>query len=312
VKIPSFPWGLRLLVSVLLLGLLLWLIPLHELAQAVGRVSPALWIAVLGAFLVAHVASAAKWRLLVLADPGPPPRSWITAHFAGLTANLFLPGIAGGDVVRAGYLMREGATTEHAAAAGLADRLIDVVALLLVGAAGAVMTQQSDARAGRVLGIVAGALALGGLAGIVMLFVLSRRGFGGIVGRLTGALRNLAAKPARLGVCLASSVSIQGVLILLNSFLGRAVGVEVPFSAWCTAWPMAKLVALAPVSLAGLGVREAALVAFMQPFGAAAGPVMAAGLLWESVLVSGGAVGWLMTMSKPAVDRAMATRRPAP
>jgi uncharacterized membrane protein YbhN (UPF0104 family) len=47
------------------------------------------------------------------------------------------------------------------------------------------------------------------------------------------------------------------------------------------------------VSLAGLGVREAALVAFLQPYGAPAALVTAAGLLWQSVLLAGGLIGWL-------------------
>jgi uncharacterized membrane protein YbhN (UPF0104 family) len=302
----------RLLVSAVMLALLLTLVPLHELASAVARVPPVLWLAVVGAFLVAHAVAAVKWRLLLVGGPSLPARSWLTAHFAGLTANLFLPGIAGGDVVRAGYLIRDGASTEHTAAAGLVDRAIDISALLLLGITGAMLTHQSNEALGGVLVYVAGALMLAGIALGAVLLVLSRRVSGGVVGRLAAALRHLARRPARLAVCLVASIAVQGLLITLNSLLGRALGVDAQWSAWCTAWPMAKLVALAPVSLAGLGVREAALVAFMRPFGAPAGPVMAAGLLWESVLVVGGLVGWFATLSAPAVDRGRVSARPAP
>jgi uncharacterized membrane protein YbhN (UPF0104 family) len=293
VKAPSVSWALKLLVSALVLALLLRLVPLRELVRAMGSVSLTLWVAVLVAFLGAHAAAAVKWRFLILGGCLPSPRASITAHFAGLTANLFLPGIAGGDVVRAGYLIRTGAGMESVAAAGVVDRVIDISALLLLGVAGAVVTHQSGDRAGRVIAYIATALAVCGIAGLAVLAAMSRRGIGGIIGRLMGALKQLAGRPARLGACLLASIAIQALFITLNALFGDAVGVGAPLSAWFTAWPLAKLVALAPISLAGLGVREAALVAFMQPFGAAPAPVMAAGLLWESVLVGGGLVGWL-------------------
>ena len=47
-------------------------------------------------------------------------------------------------------------------------------------------------------------------------------------------------------------------------------------------------------------MREAALVVFMKPFGAAAGPVVATGLLWDAELFSSGIVGWLATLAWPA------------
>jgi uncharacterized membrane protein YbhN (UPF0104 family) len=305
VKRLPFSWGARLAVSALALALLFRLVPVRELAAAVGQVSPAAWLGVLGAFLLAHAAAAFKWRLLILGSV-PPARAWMTAHFAGLTANLFLPSIAGGDVVRAGYLIRQGAKPEQAAAASVIDRIIDTGALLVLAATGAVLTERSDPRAGRIIVSITGVLVLIGVTAVAALFILNRRDRGGLVGRLVTALRLLARRPERLVVCATASVGIQSTLIVLNSVFGRTVGVDAPLSAWFTAWPMAKLVALAPISLAGLGVREAALVAFMQPLGGAPGPVMAAGLLWESVLVSGGLVGWIATLAAPG-PRAAAT-----
>jgi uncharacterized membrane protein YbhN (UPF0104 family) len=84
--------------------------------------------------------------------------------------------------------------------------------------------------------------------------------------------------------------------------LGRAAGVEASYEVWLTAWPLAKLIALVPISLAGLGVREAALVALMRPFGAPAAAVMAAGLLWQALLVGGGLVGGLVVLGSREAD----------
>jgi uncharacterized membrane protein YbhN (UPF0104 family) len=105
----------------------------------------------------------------------------------------------------------------------------------------------------------------------------------------------LISRPSRLVACLAIGIGVQTLFLILNAQLGVATGVHVGFGAWFFAWPLSKLVATLPISLAGLGVREAALVAFLRPFGAAAANVMAAGLLWQAALFTGGALGWLIT-----------------
>ena len=111
--------------------------------------------------------------------------------------------------------------------------------------------------------------------------------------RLTDAAGVLAARPALPFACFVLSLGVQTMFVFINMRFGSAVGVNVPLAGWLVAWPLAKLVALVPVSLAGLGVREAALVAFLRPYGAAVALVTAAGLLWQSVLFAGGLVGWL-------------------
>jgi uncharacterized membrane protein YbhN (UPF0104 family) len=45
-----------------------------------------------------------------------------------------------------------------------------------------------------------------------------------------------------------------------------------------------------------MGVREAALVALLAPFGAPGALVLAAGLVWEGVIVAGGLISGLLTL----------------
>jgi uncharacterized membrane protein YbhN (UPF0104 family) len=121
----------------------------------------------------------------------------------------------------------------------------------------------------------------------------SRWRHSGLVRRLASAGAVLAQRPMLPLACFALSLSVQTMFVLINVRFGAAVGADIPLAGWLVAWPLAKLVALLPVSLAGLGVREAALVAFLRPYGAPAALVTAAGLLWQSVLFAGGLVGWL-------------------
>jgi uncharacterized membrane protein YbhN (UPF0104 family) len=89
---------------------------------------------------------------------------------------------------------------------------------------------------------------------------------------------------------------IQGSFLTLNALLGISCGLILPFRAWLLAWPLAKLAALLPITQGGIGVREAALVALLAPFGAPGPLVLAAGLVWEGVIISGGLVGGLIAL----------------
>ena len=49
-----------------------------------------------------------------------------------------------------------------------------------------------------------------------------------------------------------------------------------------------------PLTQGGIGVREAALVALLAPFGAAPPLVLAAGLVWEGIVIAGGLIAGLV------------------
>jgi uncharacterized membrane protein YbhN (UPF0104 family) len=95
------------------------------------------------------------------------------------------------------------------------------------------------------------------------------------------------------------SVAIQGGFILLNIALAKQIGIAATASLWFFAWPLAKLVALAPISLGGIGVREVAIASLMSPFGIDPALVVAQSLTWEVVLVISGLLAGTMAAFMP-------------
>jgi hypothetical protein len=104
-------------------------------------------------------------------------------------------------------------------------------------------------------------------------------------------------------------MGVQAAFILANVELARAAGVDVPIALWFFAWPLSKIVATAPISLGGIGVREASLAGILAPFGAEPGAVVATGLIWQSVLLAGGVLGGLVVFCS---DRALRGRSGVP
>ncbi|MGH7476593.1 MAG: lysylphosphatidylglycerol synthase domain-containing protein, partial [Longimicrobiales bacterium] len=148
---------------------------------------------------------------------------------------------------------------------------------------------------------VAAAVVVAGLLGLLALALLLRRPLARWPRRLRRplarglvALRRLSARPATLVLAFALSFGIQSGFVLLNVVIGRSLGITAPVAAWFMAWPLAKLVGLLPISLGGLGVRDAAFATLLLPFGVAASQGVVASLVWDSVLIVGGLLGGLV------------------
>ena len=295
---PKFRgWLVRAALSGIVLALIFSFLPLTEVLATARRVDAGLWLASLAIFWVGHVISAAKWQLL--ADSGAGFGAVLRAHFGGLSANLCLPGVAGGDVVRAALLFPRVQDRTRLALGSVADRLIDTFGLLIMAMGGLVFSLRKFASGHTLLVIIIAILALAALAAVVGLslypLILRRLKRGGrlhkIAENVGAGIRALLQEPRALLLCLALSMTVQGAFIGVNVALAQAVGVAVPIAAWFFAWPLSKIIASLPLSLAGLGVREASLAGFLAPLGAAPASVIATGLLWQTILFTTGLIG---------------------
>jgi uncharacterized protein (TIRG00374 family) len=299
-------WTIRLCISALFLALIFTLVPFAEVWAAARQISLSLWLGALALFLAGHAAAAAKWRMLI--GSGISYRQAFRAHLAGLAANLALPSVAGGDVVRAGLVMNHADDKGRLAMGSVADRLIDTLGLVLIALASAWLAWGprlgSDIWMGwPLLGLLA-VVAASLLAALALDRFASRREPSGKLMRvLTSMIHSaaeLARSPGRLLLCLAISMVVQCLFVGINIAFAEAAHVEAPVAAWFFAWTTAKIIAIAPISLGGLGVREASMAALLVPFGADPAQVVAIGLVWQSVLYASGLIGFLVQLQRPA------------
>jgi len=307
-------FALRAALSGIILASLFWLLPTEALLGAIARIPVPVWLLVIAGFLTGHVLAAFKWRLLLHAvGVAVEKQEALRAHGAGLFANLCLPSVVGGDVVRAGLVIRERSAVEGVALGSLGDRLNDTLALVLIAAVGGMLVPHVEgADSSRIL-IPVTLLLFGGVsAGFLFIrwMPLGRlpEKLAGVVARFRAALKALLAAPATGLLALSMSVVIQVGFVLLNILLASEIGIEAAPALWFFAWPLAKLTALAPVSLGGIGVREMAIAGLMAPFGVDAARVVGQSLSWEVVLIISGLLAglvaaWLPTRSQqPAAE----------
>lgn len=302
-------WSIRAAGSATALALIFWFLPKEAIFEGFARLSWPLFLMVLAIFLLCHLATASKWWLLM--DRAIPLPAALRAHFAGLAANLCLPGAAGGDAVRAGLAHASLRDGPKVAAAAVGDRMVDLVGLACLTLWGLAMLGGQGGN--RALAIaVSGMVFAVAVAGLFLFPAIARALWGrwpglpakGLALRVADAFAALGRRPLLLLFTLVLSAAIQSVLIWLSVMLAEPVGVHVPLAAWFFAWPLAKIIATLPISLGGLGVRESSLAALLVPFGAGAPEVVASGLAWQGILYLAGALGAILLVASGGVLRA--------
>lgn len=227
------------------------------------------WLAVAAVAYAAMIAvSAWRWGVLLQAQgidvgTGRLAESFLVATFF----NNFLPSNIGGDVVRVTDTAGAAGSKTLAATVVLIDRGLGVIALGLVAAAGATVAGTATP--------VPAPLVWAGLAALLatgLLVVLKPSAVAALcaplrrihaewidvrLGRLTGGLERFRDRPGALTLGFAGALAVQALLVLFYAGVARALSVPIGLADLAVVVPASFLVQMIPVSLNGLGVREA-------------------------------------------------------
>lgn len=280
--------GLRLVATASFIALAIKAVQWDDMVKVVRHTS---FPAAFGAALVyacLQCLSATRWWSIARAS-GMPFR-WsdaVAAFYTGMFFNLFLPGLVGGDAVRA-LLSARKAEYSLASSFGIvyADRTVGFVAMLLVGAWGAVVLHLTSKQLVWQPLILGALFAIGVTALMVSVaFTLSRQWrsrWGERIGKFANGIVSFLQNPktgiAVFIIALAYHLSLTATL----TFLGRAAGIDKqPFSAYATVVAIATVIGSLPITLHGLGIRELASVKLWALLSVPPEQAMLWALLWR-------------------------------
>ena len=265
------------------------------------------------AFIVVHGFGTLKWRFFMrLCGVRLGWLDGFRCYGAGLFANLCLPTVVGGDVLRAGLAMAATRKKTAVVLGSLVDRVADFISLATLAVAGFIAawgpaSQSVASKAGEANWkpvLIAGGLAVIGIAAAALVWRRWRPH--GKVRKIfletLVAFRRLRRQllPALLGLLL--SLSLQFTLLLVQRELGVQMGMPRDLAQWMFIWPTAKVLAMAPISIGGLGVREAVWVWLASLFGIRKELAVSTSLAWQAVLIVGGLMGgavWVVLTWRP-------------
>lgn len=288
---------IRIGVSILILVLLALYLPISTFLDSLKKASLIDWGGCVAGAVLIHILGVFKWRLQLKANHVQLGFVDATSCYcAGLFANVCLPSVVGGDVLRSSMAIRVIGRKLAVILGSLMDRLGDVIALYLLTVLSCFFVSASlgSQRHGLLI-IFALVIVLGVGLGIGLLFYHPSQWLPTSVRRQLKRLRLAlwrVIRNYRLAIfALGLSLCIQSCFVLLNAFLANGIGIMMPVGIWFFAWPLAKLTALVPISLGGLGVQELTLTGLLKPFGVTPSQALAQALLWRGVFVATGLAG---------------------
>jgi hypothetical protein len=285
--------AVKLSVSAALLGFLFSRIDVAAL-WANARQASFEWLAIAFAvYLVTVLTSVWRWWLLLEAqDVDIPVRRLFSSFLVALFFNNLLPSNIGGDVVRIGDTAKPARSNTLATTVVLVDRVMGLIALVLVAACGATLVASPMSAAGRTFalwpswfwanlplwfwaGFVIGAAATTPVfvapAGVGRLLrpltVLHPEWVGGRISKITSTLTRFREHPGALASCFIGAVFVQVTTVAFYLAVARALNVHIGASDLAVIVPVSGVVQMLPVSFGGLGVREGTFSVYFTGIG---------------------------------------------
>lgn len=219
---------------------------------------------------------------------------YVQSYFKGMFFNQVLPSSIGGDAVRIIDLTRKEYEKKEAFYGVFVDRVVGLVGLLVLNLLATLIffgTFDND------FSLLIIGITLSGILGFALLFQLHRLTFLADIKflnlfvRLAKRLNSLYASRILLIKHISISVIVHLFSVLTMYGLSLALGLDLNFQTLLIAVPPVFLLTIIPISLAGWGVREGAMIGIFMLIGADQTKVLAMSILYGLLLILSAAPG---------------------
>ena len=246
-----------------------------------------------------QVLSAWRWHLLLrpVALRTPFPR--LTGfYFTGMFFNLFLPTIVGGDAVKAILLARETGAPARSTVSVFMERNVGLVALLTIAVVASWLAPPVTLLEVPLPALTAALATAYIVVNVALLSPAGHRTAERMIRRtplaklapradsIYAALAPYRRPSATLGGAIVLSFAFQLVVIGVVFLTALALTLDVPLTAVAVFVPLVSLAGMIPVSVNGLGVREALYVLLFGRLGIPAEASVSLALLYLGVTIA--------------------------
>lgn len=286
--------AIKLALSLGLLLLVLAKVDVDSVLAILAKADP--WLVLLWYLLVPVAIALTAWRWETLA-PGLSYGTAMKYTWIGVFFGHVLPGSIAGDIAKGVSLaLKDSAARAGLAASIVAEKVIGLMALLLFFDIACVVVYVLYGEAAaqiRHLAVLALVLSLVGVIGAVVAALVALRsdlfaaaGREGMLGRLAegigAAAKFYSNKPSLLGKAFLISMVIHVLNIVATYLSFRALRVEGGMLFAAVVYPVVSVMLLIPISISGIGVRDATLAVLFTLFGLSAASGVA--LSWLALL----------------------------
>jgi glycosyltransferase 2 family protein len=279
--------SLKLIVSSTLLYIVLSRTGAGQVFSYLKSIHPAAFIAAVFLYLFAQVMSSVRWKLLVADTIGM--RKLFSLYMIGAFFNTVLPGLVGGDAVKAFYLYRATGKSSLALASIFMDRYVGFMMLIIICTIVFPFSFPYFHNSP-----VLWTFPLTVLVFIITSFLVFGLRFGKRIQVLSEFYDYFHSYRNQKGLIL-KALLISGT-VQLSGFcavyiLAFGLGVHIPFLACLIFVPLIIMFAALPISISGIGIREGAFVLFFGLIGIRQDVATALSLSWFLANTTGSLVG---------------------
>lgn len=217
-----------------------------------------------------------------------PPSFFVRSFFKGTFFNQILPGSIGGDGVRMLDLKTLGYGASDAVEGVIIDRGIGLLCLLVLCLSGTFLgTDLLPPAVFRGIRV----LCISGIFGFVLLAflcripILRKLRWISFLTRISEKIWRVFSAGHRTAIILSFSVIVHILAIFSIYFISQSIGQNLGLLIFVAIFPSVVLLTIIPVSFAGWGVREGAMVGLFMSAGVEKAPVLFISLLYGFVVI---------------------------
>ena len=280
---------LKLIVSILLLWIVARLVDFNLLSTIILNSNPAFIAFAILLQLASTTLAAYRWSLIMGALQFHETfMFYLTRYFKGAFFNQALPGSIGGDAVRGLELGKMGYSKKEAFSGIFIDRIVGLAGLLILNLI-------ANTLSGHLLPTwlfnLINAISIGGITGFAVLILLRKITWlqnyriTQIFASLSSRLRKVYANKQAIFTQISLSIIIHFFSVLSLYELSLAIGMTLPLSIFLVVVPPVFLLTIIPISLAGWGVRESAMIGLFLLIGASKEMILSVSILYGVMLV---------------------------
>jgi uncharacterized protein (TIRG00374 family) len=295
-------YSIKLAVTGALLFLIFRSVNTEDTTTALTTVSPWYLLIALLLQLASNTVAASRWYLIMSRIGfGQSWSFFLKSYFKGAFFNQGLPTSIGGDGLRILDCSRGKGTAEDAFYGVFIDRIIGLAGLLLLNITALAMNSTLlPSNVYYPLLVILSGLT----SGLILLFFLRKFHFF-VTGRYLGFLGRLSERYFQVyssvtSISVQLGLSILTHLLAMTAFLmiGRSVGLDFSLQVYLVLVPPVILLTILPISLAGWGVREGAMVGFFLLIGADKSRVLTFSILYGLVALVASLPGLIVYLTQ--------------
>ncbi|WP_029935976.1 lysylphosphatidylglycerol synthase transmembrane domain-containing protein [Thiomicrospira pelophila] len=280
---------IKLVISVLIVSFIIYKVDFSSVWSSMLNAKLDYLVIALLLLILSQVVAAYRWSLIMgLLDYTHPLSFYLKSYFKGALFNQLLPTSIGGDAYRVAEVKAHGGRTREAFYGVFIDRIVGLIGLLVITLAASLLA--NDLLPSHVFYLI-NSLILAAFFGFFVLLALhkihwfDRFSITRLFYDLSHRFRSVYKTPKRIAQQLALSILIHLLAMIAIFGIGHSVGINEPIATYLVIIPPAILLTVLPISFAGWGVREGALIVLFMMIGVEQAQVLAMSLLFGILLI---------------------------